>query len=190
MFEEDKRDIEFCGFIGSGFLLLGAAVLILFKITKEAVMWIYGQMKAFFKALIIILIIGIVLSISIKSCSADEVSSLLRTISLAESSYGMRPYGDGGNSLGKYHICAAVVIDYNRANGTNYKHKDLLDAGIDSKIARWHISRIIRMLKKRNIHSDAKVCQVWNEGFIAFKRQVPKKHKNLVYNKIYKDYWR
>ncbi len=116
---------------------------------------------------------------------AGEVDDLLCVISRAESSGGKFLSGDGGKSLDAYHICAAVVIDYNRANGAAYKHTDLLTGSINEKIARWHVRRIIRLLKRKGIYSRAKVIQVWNVGFAALKRPLPKKHRNLVYNKIY-----
>jgi len=157
MFEEDRIDKAYAGGLGV-LIILVILVLILFLICR---------------------------SCEIKPTEANEIDNLLPIIAMAESSYGLNLYGDNGKSLGKYQICEAVVIDYNRANGTNYKHSDLLKNEISEKIVRWHLKRIIRLLKRKGIYSKAKIVQVWNEGFIALKRPIPKSHKNKIYAGIY-----
>ena len=140
------------------------------------------------KTVLITLIIAVILLLVVRSCRAEEIadySVLLQIIASAESSHGKFLKGDNGKSLGRYHICKAVVTDYNKANGTNYKHKDLLSSAIDNKIASWHLRRIIRLLKIKKMYSKAKIIQVWNEGFIALKRKIPKTHRNKIYAGVY-----
>lgn len=121
-----------------------------------------------------------------KIAFADEVAELLYIISMAESSGGKFLRGDNGYSLGKYQICAAVVEDYNLAHNTKFVHTDLLkNRNIDEKIARWHAERIVKRLKRRDIFSRAKFCQVWNEGWIAMQRSIPRTHKNKIYAGVY-----
>jgi len=138
--------------------------------------------------LLIITLIIALLCFFLSRCDvarADEINNLLPIIAKAESSGGKFLKGDGGKSLGKYQISKAVVIDYNRANGTNYKHSDLLKNEVSEKIAKWHARRIIKLLKQKKIFSTAKFCQIWNEGFVALKRPIPKSHKNKIYAGIY-----
>ena len=136
--------------------------------------------------LLIILLAFILFKLS--SCEAGQVDDLLQITANAESNDGKFLYGDGGKSLGRYHICAAVVIDYNRANGTVYKHTDLLDNEVSEKIGCWHAWQIVYILERRGIYSVARFCFVWNVGLSAIDKPLPTTHKNLIYRGIYEKY--
>lgn len=68
-------------------------------------------------------------------CPAQNIH--LPTIAMIESSGGKHLFGDNGNSLGHYQIQASVVADYNKANGTKYRHKDMLIKKYADRVCHW-----------------------------------------------------
>jgi hypothetical protein len=124
-----------------------------------------------------------------KEYNVSQDDQLLSLIALAESSDGKYKTGDNGKSIGKYQIGRMVLSDYNAKHKTKYKLEDLCDDDISEKVARWHLNHIIKHLTAINKYSIAKVCQVWNEGYSALDRPIPKRHKNLIYDGVYLNYW-
>lgn len=121
----------------------------------------------------------------------DEVAEgTLALIAFAESSNGLNKTGDNGRAIGTYQITQPVLDDYNDIHKTEYKLRDLYDDEISEKVARWHMFWLASLLQGKE-YCPAKLAQAWNEGIgRAMSRPVPQQHKNLVYDALYRDYWR
>jgi len=116
---------------------------------------------------------------------------LLPLIAQAESSNGIYLYGDKNNSLGKYQISLKVLSDYNKTFQTNYTKNWLLIDENNEKVAIWHIRRIINALIKHNLCvCKAHICYLYNSGLSNINKPIPKTHKNLIYKKIFQEYYK
>jgi len=119
------------------------------------------------------------------------VYRILPIIAQAESSNGMYLHGDKNHSLGKYQISLKVLADYNKTFQTNYTKNWLLVNENNKKVAIWHIRRIINALIKHNLCvCKAHICYLYNSGLSNINKPIPKTHKNLIYKKIFQEYYK
>ncbi len=93
------------------------------------------------------LVIGMVVSLSCPVMASSGLKIDLSAIAKIESSGNPLAIGDNGKAIGMYQLHKAVVIDYNKATGSNYRHKDMLDASIANKVANWYFGDLARMLR-------------------------------------------
>lgn len=93
------------------------------------------------------LVLGMLISLSCPVMASNGLKIDLGVIAKIESSGNPLAIGDNGKALGMYQLHKAVVIDYNKATGSNYKHKDMLNASIAYKVANWYFGDISRMLR-------------------------------------------
>ena len=127
-------------------------------------------------------------------CEEDIISSVLPIISMAESTNRAWVVGSAGEA-GKYQISPILLSDYNNRlskhrNPVKYEH--LFNENVNEMICRWQINNIISALKKHNLCvCKAHICFGYNSGISnMIKYPIPKNHKNLIYQKIYKNYYK
>lgn len=107
----------------------------------------------------------------------------LQAIAMIESSNNPMAIGDNGKAYGLYQLHNSVVADFNRKNGTKYRHRDMLNKIIATKVASWYFNiEIPRLLKHYGIKSsllNITLCYNWGIG------NVVKWHKKgAKYNEI------
>jgi hypothetical protein len=62
-------------------------------------------------------------------------------IAMIESSGCRQLVGDNGKALGCYQLHSGVVMDYNRAHKTAFKHKDVMNKAIGLRVADWYMNK-------------------------------------------------
>lgn len=97
-------------------------------------------------------------------CEAQAVD--MGKIALIESSGCKHLVGDNGKALGCYQLHEGVVLDYNRAHKTAYKHKDVMRQDIGLMIGKWYMDAEIPRLLKHYKQKDTLETRItaWNMG--------------------------
>ena len=130
-----------------------------------------------------------------KSISEEDIiPEVLPIIAMAESTNRAWVVGSAGEA-GKYQISPILLSDYNNRlskhrNPVKYEH--LFNENVNEMICRWQLNNIISALKKHNLCvCKAHIIHCWNTGIKhALNNSIPKSHKNLIYRKVYKEYWK
>ena len=128
----------------------------------------------------------------VKIPEEDIISSVLPIIIQAESSGNPNVIGSAGE-IGLYQISPILLKDYNSHLKKNFvKSEYLFRPYVNEMIARWQLNNIINALKKHNLPIDkAHICFGYNSGIgNMIKYPVPRRHKNLIYKKVYTDYYK
>lgn len=69
-------------------------------------------------------------------------------IAFIESSGCKNMVGDNGKALGCYQLHEGVVIDYNKAHKTAFKHKDVMNKAIGLRVADWYMNQKVPAMLK------------------------------------------
>ena len=137
----------------------------------------------------------ILLMVGVEVAGADMIDDLVPVIIMAESSGNPNAVGKGGE-IGLMQISSVVLKEWNTPDNywegrMSYDKYDLYCANINVIIGIWYLERMKDRLEEHNLLDKAHLIYAYNAGLSrALNNPIPKSHKNLIYRKIYKEYWR
>ena len=148
--------------------------------------------------LFIAYIMTILIIVNTSISFADTISDLVPLIIQAESSGNPNAYNKEG-SYGLMGITRKIFEEYR-----NFQLKNTDVPCFDWEYSKfheqyniccgsWYLRKIQSWLPKEYKESKAHIVASYNMGFSKFKSmgfKVPKKHRNKIYNEVYKEYWR
>lgn len=95
---------------------------------------------------------------------------LLDALTVVESNGNPRAVGDSGRAKGALQVWAVVIVDVNRAYGTQYVHDDAFDVAKARDIARKYLSLYATAKRLGRPVTDEDRARIWNGGPNGWKK--------------------